>query len=150
MSLSEIFDFLRKCLTTDGSLYKLFCVYDPSSDHVPAKIFGSEYAAFISRLSDGGRFGVVDLWSGSELMGNQFRVTEPEKYVEIGQVLYEPLLMDKDSQVYWSKDEVLRSLGSFDCFLRDYVFGSGYLALSATADDPWWSLMLQNGICEER
>ena len=55
----------------------------------------TEYISFL-RECNGGRFGIVDLWSYGELPNKQFRIGKyKDSWLEIGQILYEPLLINK-------------------------------------------------------
>jgi hypothetical protein len=103
---------------------------------------------------DGARFGAVDLWSFSELSEHQFRIIElvgeTENWLEIGQVLYEPLVIEKSTGLVYlfkqSDPETLeRSFGEFDDFLLHYVFGRKYgdIVPDAEIDDEWYQFLMR-------
>jgi hypothetical protein len=100
--------------------------------------------------SDGARCGAIDLWSFNELDTNQYRVTELsgsiEKWFEIGQILYEPLVIDKISgEVYLFEgypDGEGRSFGDLEDFLLNYVFGGRYAEIIPNAEsDEWYQFL---------
>lgn len=90
------------------------------------------YCDFL-KICNGARCGSIDLWSEELLANNQYRVLEldgaDEKWMCIGQVLYEPLVIDLDTEdVYLfcqgCENEIDgKCFGKLDIFLSDYVFG---------------------------
>lgn len=103
---------------------------------------------------DGARFGAVDLWSFSELSEHQFRITElvgeTENWLEIGQVLYEPLVIEKSTGLVYlfkqsAPERLERSFGEFDDFLFHYVFGRKYgeIVPDAEIDDEWYQFLMR-------
>ena len=103
------------------------------------------------KLCNGGSFGDIILWSTEELLDNQYRVpAEQPSWYEIGQLLYEPLFLDKYTQhVIFLADsyEGIEEIDvDFDTFVKEYVFGSKYkekIIGYANADDDW-SVFLNN------
>ena len=62
------------------------------------QLIAPAHCAFL-KLCNGGSFGDIILWSTEELLDNQYRVpAEQPSWYEIGQLLYEPLFLDKDTQ----------------------------------------------------
>ncbi|MGG3283320.1 hypothetical protein [Paenibacillus solani] len=115
------------------------------------KDYLKQYFEFLTE-SDGARFGAVDLWSFEELPSHQFRVTEffggTEKWFEVGQVLYEPLVIEKSSgQVYCffqgHPARVGQTLGDFNLFLLNYVFGRKYEELVPNVQSEEWYQFLK-------
>ncbi|ANY67523.1 hypothetical protein BBD42_14350 [Paenibacillus sp. BIHB 4019] len=113
-----------------------------------------EYYDFL-READGARCGMFDLWSFGELSKHQFRISDfsgaEEKWIEIGQVLYEPVVINKESgQVYLFNQEEPdtegRDLGSVSNFLANYVFGPQYGELVPNADSEEWYLFLKKNL----
>ena len=102
------------------------------------------YSTFL-RLCNGGSFGDIILWSVEELLDNQYRVpSEQPSWCEIGQLLYEPLFLDKDTQhVLFPADsyEGIEEIDvDFDTFVREYIFGHKYkekIIGYDNADDDW-------------
>lgn len=94
---------------------------------------------------DGGRFGAIDLWSTDELPANSgihLDVSNPENFVPVGQILYEPIAAQRSTgDLYWLPhgDENVE-LGSASHFLSYFVFGAGYAELIPNVEDePWWN-----------
>ena len=64
---------------------------------------------------NGGRIGVIDLWSAEDLPSNQFYLEHAglasDRYLVFGQLLYEPLIVDAESGcVFMLQDEALEAL----------------------------------------
>lgn len=83
------------------------------------------------KLCNGGSFGDIILWSTEELLDNQYRVpAEQPSWYEIGQLLYEPLFLDKHTQCVIFPADVYEGIEDievdFDTFVREYIFGSKY------------------------
>ena len=97
------------------------------------------------KLCNGGSFGDIILWSTEELLDNQYRVpVDQSSWYEIGQLLYEPLFLDKHTQhVIFpadSYDGIEEIDVNFDTFVKEYIFGSKYkekIIGYANADDDW-------------
>ncbi|MGG3889849.1 hypothetical protein [Metabacillus fastidiosus] len=109
-----------------------------------------QYYHFLT-LSDGARCGVIDLWSYNELPLHQFHASEltggVEKWVEIGQVLYGPLVIEKNSGLiyyfheYYS-ESMGENLGNFNYFMLNYVFGQKYGELLPDSHlEDWYSFL---------
>lgn len=108
------------------------------------------HAAFLD-LSDGGRFGAVDLWSTDELEENQFRAqAKPggaDSWLEIGQIVYEPIFLRRsDSTVHLPqfRGGAAHTTMNFDTFLEDYVFGNKYAQLYDGAGEERWHTFLSS------
>ena len=114
------------------------------------QLIAPAHCAFL-KLCNGGSFGDIILWSTEELPDNQYRVpAEQPLWYEIGQLLYEPLFLDKYTQhVIFLADsyEGIEEIDvDFDTFVKEYVFGSKYkekIIGYANADDDW-SVFLNN------
>ncbi len=112
-----------------------------------------KYYDFLS-LTNGARCGEIDLWSYSELEKNQYVLSdiqdEKESWLSIGQILYEPLLINRfDGNVYeFIVDDGSKScFGELDFFLKNYVFGSSYCKVIPNSEKDDWILFLkENGI----
>lgn len=107
-----------------------------------------EYYYFLE-LSNGARCGGIDIWSYEELPSHQFRVSDfsggNEKWIEVGQVLYEPLVIDKEAgTVFLYKDEQKLEgvAGDFKDFSLYYIFGKKYKELIPDSHlDEWFQLL---------
>ena len=108
------------------------------------------HSAFL-KLCNGGSFGDIILWSVEELLENQYSVpSEQPSWYEIGQLLYEPLFLDKHSQCVIFPTDVYEGIEGievdFDTFVRDYIFGSKYKEkiIGYDNEDDDWSVFLSN------
>ena len=108
------------------------------------------HSAFL-KLCNGGTFGDIILWSVEELLENQYCVpSEQPSWYEIGQLLYEPLFLDKHSQCVIFPTDVYEGIEGievdFDTFTREYILGSKYkekiIGYDNAEDD--WSVFLNN------
>ena len=108
------------------------------------------HSAFL-KFCNGGSFGDIILWSAEELLENQYRVpAEQPSWYEIGQLLYEPLFLDKRSQCVIFPTDVYEGIEGievdFNTFVREYIFGSKYkekiIGYDNESDD--WSAFLSN------
>ena len=108
------------------------------------QLIAPAHCAFL-KLCNGGSFGDIILWSVEELLDNQYRVpSDQPSWCEIGQLLYEPLFLDKDTQhVLFPADSYDGIEGidvDFDTFVREYIFGNKYkekIIGYDNADDDW-------------
>ena len=103
------------------------------------------------KLCNGGSFGDIILWSTEELLDNQYRVpAEEPSWYEIGQLLYEPLFLDRHTQqVIFPADsyEGIEEINiDFDTFVKEYIFGNKYkekvIGYDNAEDD--WAVFLSN------
>jgi len=102
---------------------------------------------------DGARCGSIDLWSSGELRDKQYVVQSlpggRESWVSIGQVLYEPLVLNlesgKVSQVSGqpTEDAEIRELETLETFLDEFVFGPRYAEIVPDADQEEWFQLLE-------
>ncbi|WP_179033140.1 hypothetical protein [Paenibacillus kribbensis] len=109
-----------------------------------------QYFHFLKE-ANGGRFGGIDLWSYSELDSNQYRVSDLnggiKKWIEIGQIIYEPLVINKQSgEVYHfyqgHLEDMGHNLGMFNSFIIDYVFGNKYEKIVPDShSDEWYQFL---------
>ena len=108
------------------------------------QLIAPAHCAFL-KLCNGGSFGDIILWSTEELLDNQYRVpANQSSWCEIGQLLYEPLFLDKETQhVLFPADSYDGIEGidvDFDTFVREYIFGNKYkekIIGYDNADDDW-------------
>lgn len=109
------------------------------------------YCDFLN-VCNGASCGDIDLWSNEDIGQNQFRVTDldggSEKWVCIGQILYEPLVINLDSEEVYlfyqghEKEIEGKCFGKFDDFLMEYVFGEKYAEIIPDVqDDEWYSFL---------
>ena len=108
------------------------------------------HSAFL-KLCNGGSFGDIILWSAEELLENQYHIpAEQPSWYEIGQLLYEPLFLDKHSQCVIFPTDVYEGIEGievdFDTFTREYIFGSKYKEkiIGYDNEDDDWSVFLSN------
>ena len=117
------------------------------------------YYDFLSECN-GARFGAIDLFGAEILEKYQFMVSDipggDERWFYIGQILYEPLLFNKnDLKLYLFYRETedvdpTDCFGYLDDFLMNYVFGKKYAEIIPDADnDEWYQLLkkLNMGEC---
>ena len=114
------------------------------------KYIAPVHSAFL-KLCNGGSFGDIILWSVEELLENQCRVpTEQPSWYEIGQLLYEPLFLDKHTQCVIFPADVYEEIESievdFDTFIREYIFGNKYKEkiIGYDNEDDDWSAFLSD------
>ncbi|WP_143536095.1 hypothetical protein [Saccharibacillus sp. O23] len=101
-------------------------------------------------LFDGARCGAIDLWSYADLPQHQFRVSDveggPNAWIEIGQVLYEPLLLNRENgSIYLlntDRDDLCLLASNLQSFLKNDIFGSGYAKLVPDHEHDGWYLFL--------
>ena len=114
------------------------------------KYIAPVHSAFL-KLCNGGSFGDIILWSVEELLENQYRIpAEQPSWYEIGQLLYEPIFLDKHTQCVIFPTDVYEGIESievdFDTFVREYIFGSKYKEkiIGYDNEDDDWSAFLSN------
>ena len=114
------------------------------------QLIAPAHCAFL-KLCNGGSFGDIILWSAEELLENQYRVpAEQPSWYEIGQLLYEPLFLDKHTQHIIFPTDVYEGIEGievdFDTFVREYIFGSKYKEkiIGYDNEDDDWSAFLSN------
>ena len=114
------------------------------------QLIAPAHCAFL-KLCNGGSFGDIILWSTEELLDNQYRVpADQSSWYEIGQLLYEPLFLDKHTQhVIFPSDsyEGIEEIDvDFNTFVSEYIFGNKYkekiIGYDNAEDD--WSGFLNN------
>ncbi|SHL73469.1 hypothetical protein [Flavobacterium chilense] len=111
------------------------------------------YSDFL-KITNGARCGSIDLWSHNDLQRNQFilfdRQNSKKSLISIGQILYEPLILDINNQnVYTFKrgDESstpMTFIRDFEYFLNNYVFGEKYGEIIPDYENDEWFLFLKN------
>ena len=118
------------------------------------QLIAPAHCAFL-KLCNSGSFGDIILWSTEELLDNQYRVpAEQLSWYEIGQLLYEPLFLDKDTQqVIFPADsyEGIEEIDvDFNTFVSEYIFGSKYkekIIGYDNANDDWSVFLNNSSIC---
>lgn len=110
------------------------------------------YCEFL-KACNGARCGDIDLWSINDLLQNQFYIVGmdggKDEWLCIGQVLYEPLMLNKqDGIVYlFRKDELdntpIFCFESFSELIENYVFGEGYKDIVPNAENDEWYIFLE-------
>lgn len=113
----------------------------------------SAYSDFLE-VTNGARFGSIDLWSYENLKRSQFVLLDRQNtqgsLLAIGQVLYVPLILDTSNHsVYTFKqdeelDVPMKFLGEFDDFLNNYVFGKKYGEIIPDYETDEWILFLKS------
>ena len=108
------------------------------------------HSAFL-KLCNGGTFGDIILWSVEELLEKQYSVpAEPPSWYELGQLLYEPLFLDKHTQHIIFPTDVYEGIEGievdFDTFTKEYIFGSKYKEkiIGYDNEDDDWSVFLND------
>jgi len=156
MNLETIITHYRNCLSSSPDAI-LIGEIPEGARNIPQEVLdwgALAYSAFL-RLCNGGSFGDIILWSVEELLDNQYRVpSDQPSWCEIGQLLYEPLFLDKDTQhVLFPVDsyEGIEEIDvDFDTFVRKYIFGSKYkekIIGYDDADDEWSDFLNNSSIC---
>ena len=148
--LKQIIEKLRYELSKDPSLVIAGKINNSTCKKVkelPVK----PYCDFLD-VCDGARCGIIDLWNSENIKKNQYRVTDiiggSEKWVCIGQILYEPLVFNlKDEKIYlfyqgYENEVKGRCFGNFDDFLLNYVFGKQYKELIPDIVNDEWYMFL--------
>ena len=152
MSLETIITYYRNRLVALPDAI-LIGEIPEGAENIPPEVLqliAPAHCAFL-KLCNGGSFGDIILWSTGELPDNQYRVpADQSSWYEIGQLLYEPLFLDKHTQhVIFSADSydgIEKIDVDFDTFVKEYIFGSKYkekIIGYDNADDDW-SVFLNN------
>ena len=146
MDLQALITYYRNCLVALPDAILIGEILEGARS-IPQEVldWGSPAYSTFLRLCNGGSFGDIILWSVEELLDNQYRVpSEQPSWCEIGQLLYEPLFLDKDTQhVLFPADsyEGIEEIDvDFDTFVREYIFGHKYkekIIGYDNADDDW-------------
>jgi len=118
------------------------------------QLIAPAHCAFL-KLCNGGSFGDIILWSTEELLDNQYRVpANQSSWYEIGQLLYEPLFLDKHTQhVIFPADsyEGIEEIDvDFNTFISEYIFGNKYkekIIGYDNAQDDWSGFLSNSSIC---
>ncbi len=123
------------------------------AENIPPEVLqliAPAHCAFLN-LCNGGSFGDIILWSTEELLDNQYRVpVEQPSWYEIGQLLYEPLFLDKHTQqVIFPADsyEGIEEINiDFDTFVKEYIFGNKYKekGIGYDSEEDDWAVFLSN------
>jgi len=104
-------------------------------------------------ICNGARFGSVDLWSYEDLKEHQYRlgqwIAESDEWLEIGQLLYEPIVMNRwTSEICILMDEIplneSKKYKQWDDFLIHHIFGKGYQELVPGFEcDEWYHFLVR-------
>ena len=123
------------------------------AESIPPKVLqliAPAHCSFL-KLCKGGTFGDIILWSAEELLENQYHIpAEQPSWYEIGQLLYEPLFLDKHTQYVIFPADVYEGIEGievdFDTFIREYIFGSKYKEkiIGYDNEDDDWSVFLND------
>ena len=123
------------------------------AESIPPKVLqliAPAHCSFL-KLCNGGTFGDIILWSAEELLENQYHIpAEQPSWYEIGQLLYEPLFLDKHTQYVIFPADVYEGIEGievdFDTFIREYIFGSKYKEkiIGYDNEDDDWSAFLSD------
>lgn len=103
---------------------------------------GSAFWDEFLKISDGGRYGSVDLFASRNLAGNQFWLEQVsvENAIVVGQVLYAPVVLEAETNhlLLLSAGERLLALGHADDVIETCFLGSDYIKLEPSfAEDEW-------------
>jgi len=152
MNLETIITHYRNCLVASPDAILIGEIPEGAENISPEvlQLIAPAHCAFF-KLCNGGSFGDIILWSTEELPDNQYHVPQDQPlWYEIGQLLYEPLFLDKHTQhVIFLADsyEGIEEIDvDFDTFVKEYIFGSKYkekIIGYDNADDDW-SVFLNN------
>ena len=156
MTLETIITHYRNCLVALPDAILIGEIPEGAKSIPPQmlKYIAPVHSAFL-KLCNGGSFGDIILWSVEELLENQYRIpAEQPSWYEIGQLLYEPIFLDKHTQCVIFPTDVYEGIESievdFDTFVKEYVFGSKYkekIIGYANADDDWSVFLNNSSIC---
>ena len=127
------------------------------AENIPPEVLqliAPAHCAFL-KLCNGGSFGDIILWSTEELLDNQYRVpANQSSWYEIGQLLYEPLFLDKHTQHVIFPADSYDGIEKIDVdsntFISEYIFGSKYkekIIGYDNADDDWSVFLNNSSIC---
>lgn len=99
-------------------------------------------------VTNGGRFGSIDIWSTDEIDQNQFYTSQmpggSSAWLVVGQVLYEPLAVSRKTHeiVLHPQNGSPKNLGEIDQFLMHNVFGEGYADIVPDVEqEEWWQVI---------
>jgi len=123
------------------------------AENMPSEVLqliAPAHCAFL-KLCNGGSFGDIILWSTEELLDNQYRVpAEQPSWYEIGQLLYEPLFLDKHTQQVIFPADSYEGMEAFevdfDTFVKEYIFGNKYKekVIGYDSEEDDWAVFLSN------
>lgn len=148
--LNPIIDKLRTELLKSPEHIVIGKISDAATLEKRATFEAGDYREVLNRF-DGARCGAIDLWSSADLPQHQFRVSRveggPNTWLEIGQVLYKPLLLNRDDRSVYlfdtDQEEVRLVEKDLQSFLKNDVFGPGYAKLVPDCESDDWYLFLR-------
>lgn len=154
MDLKNLITHYKKCLNSLGEEAILIGeIPDAATD------FSEELETLLTpthkdflKICDGGFFGDIVLWNSHEILDSQYRVPEhlQNTAYEIGQILYEPLFMDKTTQTVLFLAENYADMNEFrtdlPTFIKDFAFGENYRTaiIPHCEGDSWWDFLQEN------
>lgn len=149
--IKKMIDCLKEALKEDPSTIifgKLNDGFTGIHEEADSLKLGKYYD--LLKVTNGARCGDIDFWSYSELESNQYVLSDiqddKESWLSIGQILYEPLLMNRfDGNVYKLDEDgtTMNGFGELDFFLKNDVFGSGYCKVIPDSEQDDWFLFLK-------
>ncbi|WP_421662224.1 hypothetical protein [Lysinibacillus telephonicus] len=151
--IKSIIENMKKCLKEDPSSIVFGELNDGIGEINEAAILKlGKYYDFLS-LTNGARCGDIDFWSYNDLEKNQYVLSdiqdERESWLSIGQILYEPLLINKFDGIVYEfivDDGSMNSFGELEFFLKNYVFGPSYCKVIPNSEnDDWFLFLKKNG-----
>lgn len=156
--IAKMMDCLKDALKEDPSTI----VFGKLNDGItgiheeadPLKL--GKYYDFL-KLTNGARCGDIDLWSYSEVEHNQYVLSDieddKESWLSIGQILYEPLIMNRFDGTVYRLDEdgtTMNGYGELEFFLNEVVFGSEYCKVIPDSEqDDWFLFLKKTGIISD-
>lgn len=151
--LKEIIHTVKLELSKDPSLILIGKLHDGSENAGENENHNIQHYYDFLKESNGARCGSIDFWSAELLKKNQYRVLDipggENEWICIGQILYEPLVLNKNDfkiyRFYQGCEDVVQGdcFGDFDYFMLNYVFGTKYLDIVPNAEDDGWFQLLK-------
>ncbi len=129
-------------------------IEDAFLEDVDISLYTKLYSDFLQECN-GARFGAIDIWGSDDFLQNQYRVVNiaggNQEWICIGQVLYEPLVINKENELvylfYQGEESETAPLcfGSLDDFLMQYALGKKYSEIiPETEDDDWYIFLTEH------
>ena len=156
MTLETIITHYRNCLVALPDAILIGEIPEGAKNISPEvlQLIAPAHCAFL-KLCNGGSFGDIILWNTEELLDNQYCVpANQSSWYEIGQILYEPLFLDKHTQhVIFPADsyEGIEEIDvDFNTFVSEYIFGNKYkekIIGYDNANDDWSVFLNNSSIC---
>ncbi len=152
--LKNLLKKIKQELCDDPSSIIYAEIEDVLSEDVDISLYTKLYRDFLQECN-GARFGAIDIWGKDDFLQNQYRVMNiaggNEEWICIGQVLYEPLVINKKDELvylfYQGQESEITPLcfGSLDDFLLQYALGEKYSEIiPETEDDDWYIFLTEH------